>query len=119
MISSHQDVTFVRTSTKSADVVAHVSTRRALLQTIGLTSLGLLAFACAPQIPTAPTNAQPAAPASATHATGKLRLPIYVPAARDTPDLPGTPEGVGPLVAGDVLEVEVSGVGVLGLRVEG
>ncbi len=33
--------------------------------------------------------------------------------------LTGTPEGVGPLAAGDLLEVEVSGVGVLGLRVEG
>jgi 2-keto-4-pentenoate hydratase/2-oxohepta-3-ene-1,7-dioic acid hydratase in catechol pathway len=33
--------------------------------------------------------------------------------------LTGTPEGVGPLVAGDVVEVEVSGIGVLGLRVEG
>jgi 2-keto-4-pentenoate hydratase/2-oxohepta-3-ene-1,7-dioic acid hydratase in catechol pathway len=33
--------------------------------------------------------------------------------------LTGTPEGVGPLVAGDSLEVEVSGVGVLALRVEG
>jgi 2-keto-4-pentenoate hydratase/2-oxohepta-3-ene-1,7-dioic acid hydratase in catechol pathway len=31
--------------------------------------------------------------------------------------LTGTPEGVGPLVAGDSLEVEVSGVGVLRLRV--
>ena len=31
--------------------------------------------------------------------------------------LTGTPEGVGPLVAGDALEVEVSGVGVLKLRV--
>ncbi len=33
--------------------------------------------------------------------------------------LTGTPEGVGPLVAGDALEVEVSGVGVLALRVQG
>jgi len=33
--------------------------------------------------------------------------------------LTGTPEGVGPLVAGDALEVEVSGIGVLKLRVEG
>jgi 2-keto-4-pentenoate hydratase/2-oxohepta-3-ene-1,7-dioic acid hydratase in catechol pathway len=32
--------------------------------------------------------------------------------------LTGTPEGVGPLVAGDALAVEVSGVGVLKLRVE-
>ena len=32
--------------------------------------------------------------------------------------LTGTPEGVGPLVAGDSLAVEVSGVGVLKLRVE-
>ncbi len=32
--------------------------------------------------------------------------------------LTGTPEGVGPLAAGDVLEVEVSGVGVLQNRVE-
>jgi 2-keto-4-pentenoate hydratase/2-oxohepta-3-ene-1,7-dioic acid hydratase in catechol pathway len=32
--------------------------------------------------------------------------------------LTGTPEGVGPLVAGDALEVEVSGIGVLRLRVE-
>jgi 2-keto-4-pentenoate hydratase/2-oxohepta-3-ene-1,7-dioic acid hydratase in catechol pathway len=32
--------------------------------------------------------------------------------------LTGTPEGVGPLVAGDSLEVEVTGVGVLKLRVE-
>ncbi|HEY8086925.1 MAG TPA: fumarylacetoacetate hydrolase family protein [Polyangiaceae bacterium] len=32
--------------------------------------------------------------------------------------LTGTPEGVGPLVHGDSLEVEVSGVGVLKLRVE-
>ena len=32
--------------------------------------------------------------------------------------LTGTPEGVGPLVAGDGLSVEVSGVGVLKLRVE-
>jgi 2-keto-4-pentenoate hydratase/2-oxohepta-3-ene-1,7-dioic acid hydratase in catechol pathway len=32
--------------------------------------------------------------------------------------LTGTPEGVGPLEAGDALEVEVGGVGVLGLRVE-
>jgi 2-keto-4-pentenoate hydratase/2-oxohepta-3-ene-1,7-dioic acid hydratase in catechol pathway len=32
--------------------------------------------------------------------------------------LTGTPEGVGPLVAGDALSVEVSGVGVLKLRVE-
>jgi 2-keto-4-pentenoate hydratase/2-oxohepta-3-ene-1,7-dioic acid hydratase in catechol pathway len=31
--------------------------------------------------------------------------------------LTGTPEGVGPLVAGDTLEVEVSGIGVLDLRV--
>jgi 2-keto-4-pentenoate hydratase/2-oxohepta-3-ene-1,7-dioic acid hydratase in catechol pathway len=31
--------------------------------------------------------------------------------------LTGTPEGVGPLVAGDALEVEVSGIGVLELRV--
>jgi 2-keto-4-pentenoate hydratase/2-oxohepta-3-ene-1,7-dioic acid hydratase in catechol pathway len=31
--------------------------------------------------------------------------------------LTGTPEGVGPLVAGDALEVEVSGIGVLALRV--
>jgi 2-keto-4-pentenoate hydratase/2-oxohepta-3-ene-1,7-dioic acid hydratase in catechol pathway len=31
--------------------------------------------------------------------------------------LTGTPEGVGPLVAGDALEVEVSGIGVLDLRV--
>jgi 2-keto-4-pentenoate hydratase/2-oxohepta-3-ene-1,7-dioic acid hydratase in catechol pathway len=33
--------------------------------------------------------------------------------------LTGTPEGVGPLVSGDALEVEVSGVGVLRLRVGG
>jgi 2-keto-4-pentenoate hydratase/2-oxohepta-3-ene-1,7-dioic acid hydratase in catechol pathway len=33
--------------------------------------------------------------------------------------LTGTPEGVGPLVSGDELEVEVSGVGVLKLRVGG
>jgi 2-keto-4-pentenoate hydratase/2-oxohepta-3-ene-1,7-dioic acid hydratase in catechol pathway len=33
--------------------------------------------------------------------------------------LTGTPEGVGPLVAGNSLEVEVSGVGVLALRIEG
>ncbi len=33
--------------------------------------------------------------------------------------LTGTPEGVGPLAAGDALEVEVSGVGVLKLRVLG
>jgi 2-keto-4-pentenoate hydratase/2-oxohepta-3-ene-1,7-dioic acid hydratase in catechol pathway len=32
--------------------------------------------------------------------------------------LTGTPEGVGPLVAGDALAVEVGGVGVLKLRVE-
>ncbi|HEY8041776.1 MAG TPA: fumarylacetoacetate hydrolase family protein [Polyangiaceae bacterium] len=32
--------------------------------------------------------------------------------------LTGTPEGVGPLAAGDALEIEVSGVGVLKLRVE-
>jgi 2-keto-4-pentenoate hydratase/2-oxohepta-3-ene-1,7-dioic acid hydratase in catechol pathway len=32
--------------------------------------------------------------------------------------LTGTPEGVGPLVAGDALEVEIEGVGVLKLRVE-
>jgi 2-keto-4-pentenoate hydratase/2-oxohepta-3-ene-1,7-dioic acid hydratase in catechol pathway len=32
--------------------------------------------------------------------------------------LTGTPEGVGPLAAGDVLEVEIGGVGVLKLRVE-
>jgi 2-keto-4-pentenoate hydratase/2-oxohepta-3-ene-1,7-dioic acid hydratase in catechol pathway len=32
--------------------------------------------------------------------------------------LTGTPEGVGPLVAGNALEVEISGVGVLKLRVE-
>jgi 2-keto-4-pentenoate hydratase/2-oxohepta-3-ene-1,7-dioic acid hydratase in catechol pathway len=32
--------------------------------------------------------------------------------------LTGTPEGVGPLVDGDALEVEVSGVGTLALRVE-
>jgi 2-keto-4-pentenoate hydratase/2-oxohepta-3-ene-1,7-dioic acid hydratase in catechol pathway len=32
--------------------------------------------------------------------------------------LTGTPEGVGPLVHGDALEVEVTGVGVLKLRVE-
>ena len=31
--------------------------------------------------------------------------------------LTGTPEGVGPLVAGDELEVEISGIGVLKLRV--
>jgi 2-keto-4-pentenoate hydratase/2-oxohepta-3-ene-1,7-dioic acid hydratase in catechol pathway len=31
--------------------------------------------------------------------------------------LTGTPEGVGPLVAGDALEVEVSGIGTLALRV--
>jgi 2-keto-4-pentenoate hydratase/2-oxohepta-3-ene-1,7-dioic acid hydratase in catechol pathway len=31
--------------------------------------------------------------------------------------LTGTPEGVGPLVANDEVEVEVSGVGVLRLRV--
>jgi 2-keto-4-pentenoate hydratase/2-oxohepta-3-ene-1,7-dioic acid hydratase in catechol pathway len=30
----------------------------------------------------------------------------------------GTPEGVGPLVAGDALAIEVGGVGVLKLRVE-
>jgi 2-keto-4-pentenoate hydratase/2-oxohepta-3-ene-1,7-dioic acid hydratase in catechol pathway len=33
--------------------------------------------------------------------------------------LTGTPEGVGPLVAGDALEVEIEGLGVLKLRVEG
>jgi 2-keto-4-pentenoate hydratase/2-oxohepta-3-ene-1,7-dioic acid hydratase in catechol pathway len=33
--------------------------------------------------------------------------------------LTGTPEGVGPLVAGDALEVEVTGIGVLKLRVAG
>jgi 2-keto-4-pentenoate hydratase/2-oxohepta-3-ene-1,7-dioic acid hydratase in catechol pathway len=33
--------------------------------------------------------------------------------------LTGTPEGTGPLEPGDALEVEVSGVGVLKLRVEG
>ena len=33
--------------------------------------------------------------------------------------LTGTPEGVGPLVAGDSLEVEVSGIGTLALRVGG
>jgi 2-keto-4-pentenoate hydratase/2-oxohepta-3-ene-1,7-dioic acid hydratase in catechol pathway len=32
--------------------------------------------------------------------------------------LTGTPEGVGPLAPGDSLEVEVTGVGVLKLRVE-
>jgi 2-keto-4-pentenoate hydratase/2-oxohepta-3-ene-1,7-dioic acid hydratase in catechol pathway len=32
--------------------------------------------------------------------------------------LTGTPEGVGPLLAGNVLEVEISGVGTLKLRVE-
>jgi 2-keto-4-pentenoate hydratase/2-oxohepta-3-ene-1,7-dioic acid hydratase in catechol pathway len=32
--------------------------------------------------------------------------------------LTGTPEGVGPLVAGDDVEIEVSGVGVLKLHVE-
>jgi 2-keto-4-pentenoate hydratase/2-oxohepta-3-ene-1,7-dioic acid hydratase in catechol pathway len=32
--------------------------------------------------------------------------------------LTGTPEGVGPLTAGDALEVEVTGIGVLRLRVE-
>jgi 2-keto-4-pentenoate hydratase/2-oxohepta-3-ene-1,7-dioic acid hydratase in catechol pathway len=32
--------------------------------------------------------------------------------------LTGTPEGVGPLVAGDALEVDITGVGVLKLRVE-
>jgi 2-keto-4-pentenoate hydratase/2-oxohepta-3-ene-1,7-dioic acid hydratase in catechol pathway len=32
--------------------------------------------------------------------------------------LTGTPEGVGPLVAGDALEVEIDGIGVLKLRVE-
>ena len=32
--------------------------------------------------------------------------------------LTGTPEGVGPLVAGDALVVEVTGVGALKLRVE-
>jgi 2-keto-4-pentenoate hydratase/2-oxohepta-3-ene-1,7-dioic acid hydratase in catechol pathway len=32
--------------------------------------------------------------------------------------LTGTPEGVGPLVAGDTLEVEIGGVGVLKLRVD-
>jgi 2-keto-4-pentenoate hydratase/2-oxohepta-3-ene-1,7-dioic acid hydratase in catechol pathway len=32
--------------------------------------------------------------------------------------LTGTPEGVGPLVAGNALEVEIAGVGVLKLRVE-
>ena len=31
--------------------------------------------------------------------------------------LTGTPEGVGPLVAGDALEIEVSGVGTLSLSV--
>jgi 2-keto-4-pentenoate hydratase/2-oxohepta-3-ene-1,7-dioic acid hydratase in catechol pathway len=31
--------------------------------------------------------------------------------------LTGTPEGVGPLAAGDAVEVEVTGIGVLGLRV--
>jgi 2-keto-4-pentenoate hydratase/2-oxohepta-3-ene-1,7-dioic acid hydratase in catechol pathway len=31
--------------------------------------------------------------------------------------LTGTPEGVGPLAAGDALEVEVSGIGTLALRV--
>jgi 2-keto-4-pentenoate hydratase/2-oxohepta-3-ene-1,7-dioic acid hydratase in catechol pathway len=31
--------------------------------------------------------------------------------------LTGTPEGVGPLLAGDALEVEVSGIGTLKLRV--
>jgi 2-keto-4-pentenoate hydratase/2-oxohepta-3-ene-1,7-dioic acid hydratase in catechol pathway len=33
--------------------------------------------------------------------------------------LTGTPEGVGPLASGDTLEVEVSGIGVLKLRVDG
>jgi 2-keto-4-pentenoate hydratase/2-oxohepta-3-ene-1,7-dioic acid hydratase in catechol pathway len=32
--------------------------------------------------------------------------------------LTGTPEGVGPLVAGDLLEIEVAGVGALKLHVE-
>ena len=32
--------------------------------------------------------------------------------------LTGTPEGVGPLADGDLLEVEVTGVGVLRNRVE-
>jgi 2-keto-4-pentenoate hydratase/2-oxohepta-3-ene-1,7-dioic acid hydratase in catechol pathway len=32
--------------------------------------------------------------------------------------LTGTPEGVGPLEANDALEVEIGGIGVLGLRVE-
>jgi len=32
--------------------------------------------------------------------------------------LTGTPEGVGPLVAGDLLEVEVGGIGTLALRVD-
>jgi 2-keto-4-pentenoate hydratase/2-oxohepta-3-ene-1,7-dioic acid hydratase in catechol pathway len=32
--------------------------------------------------------------------------------------LTGTPEGVGPLVAGDTLEVDIEGIGVLKLRVE-
>jgi 2-keto-4-pentenoate hydratase/2-oxohepta-3-ene-1,7-dioic acid hydratase in catechol pathway len=32
--------------------------------------------------------------------------------------LRGTPEGVGPLAAGNALEVEITGVGVLRLRVE-
>ena len=31
--------------------------------------------------------------------------------------LTGTPEGVGPLASGDALEVEVSGIGTLKLRV--
>ncbi len=31
--------------------------------------------------------------------------------------LTGTPEGVGPLLAGDALEVDVSGIGTLKLRV--
>lgn len=32
--------------------------------------------------------------------------------------LTGTPEGVGPLVAGNALEIEIDGIGVLALRVE-
>jgi 2-keto-4-pentenoate hydratase/2-oxohepta-3-ene-1,7-dioic acid hydratase in catechol pathway len=32
--------------------------------------------------------------------------------------LTGTPEGVGPLVAGDSLEVDIDGIGVLKLHVE-
>jgi 2-keto-4-pentenoate hydratase/2-oxohepta-3-ene-1,7-dioic acid hydratase in catechol pathway len=32
--------------------------------------------------------------------------------------LTGTPEGVGPLVSNDALEVEIAGIGILGLRVE-